>query len=63
MFATGSVIGRPRISGCTYARNVDGIVCINPREGVPRRALLSQVLIACGLPPDSARMIFLTPGA
>ena len=63
MLATGSVMGRSASSGCTYVRNVDGIVCMSPREGVPRTALLSQVLIACGLPPDSARMIFLTPGA
>ena len=63
MLATGSVMGRSASSGCTYVRNVDGIVCISPRDGVPRTALLSQVLIACGLPPDSARMIFLTPGA
>ena len=36
---------------------------MRPCDGVPRRALESQVLMARGLPPDSAMMIFLTPGA
>src|SRR4051812_14162254 len=43
---------RPR-SGPANAENVDPMVCIRPRDGSPRAALMSQLLIAYGLPPDS----------
>src|SRR5690625_792200 len=35
-----------------YARNVGPIACIRPLDGVPLRAVLSQLVSALGLPPD-----------
>jgi len=63
MLATGSVIGLLARLGRTQALKVLGIVCMRPCEGLPDAALLSQLLIALGLPPDSCMMIVLTPFA
>src|SRR5213078_517446 len=40
-------------AGLRYALNVEPMVCIKPRDGSPRCALISVRLIAFGLPPDS----------
>src|SRR5699024_11803611 len=52
MFASGSQISFGARES-RYASNVGWITCISPLDGVPLRALLSQLLIALGLPPDS----------
>src|SRR6476469_5301616 len=43
--------------GSLYELNVGSMHCINPFDGVPFAAFESQLLIACGLPPDSCWMI------
>ncbi len=62
MFATGSVIERPRSDGCTNFANVEGMVCIRPWEGVPWRALESHVLMARGIAAGFRHDDLLDPG-
>src|SRR5690554_2704119 len=52
MFANGSQIPRLRTFPA-YALKVGSMSCIRPLEGVPFRALMSQVLMALGFPSDS----------
>src|SRR5699024_8211651 len=55
MFANGSqMLFGARES--RNARNVGSMTCMRPFDGVPRFALLSQLLIARGLNPDSCFM-------
>src|SRR4051794_21409659 len=60
MLASGSrmLLGS---EGERNAANVVGMVCINPRDGGPARALLCQLFTAFGLPADSLLIRFRTP--
>src|SRR5688572_28702280 len=52
MFASGSKMLFD-VPATWLALNVDGMTCIRPRDALPAAALLSQLLMALGLPPDS----------